>query len=132
MLYLKQSLGGIGRSLHDHAVTAFHGPYRWLKLGMYVALFVLPGGSLGVLLVAWLGHRRTRRAAGFRPQTAPVAARPRSAADARSPISPTAPAAARSAGCRAAPGRHGAACADATASARSIASKAARPLSARR
>jgi hypothetical protein len=58
MLYLKNTFGGLGRSLTDSAVQAFHGPHRWWKLALYVAMFILPGGSLGVLLIAWLDGRR--------------------------------------------------------------------------
>ena len=62
MLYLKNTLGGLGRSLHDSAVQSFQGPYRWWKLALYVVMFVLPGGSLGVLFFAWVDHRRNARA----------------------------------------------------------------------
>ena len=63
MLYLKNTLGGLSRSLHDTALQTFQGPYRWLKLALYVVMFVLPGGSLGVMFFAWLDHRRNGRAA---------------------------------------------------------------------
>ena len=63
MLYLKNTLGGLSRSLHDSALQTFQGPYRWLKLALYVVMFVLPGGSLGVMFFAWLDHRRNGRAA---------------------------------------------------------------------
>jgi hypothetical protein len=62
MLYLKNTLGGLSRSLHDSALQTFQGPYRWLKLALYVVMFVLPGGSLGVMFFAWLDHRRNGRA----------------------------------------------------------------------
>src|ERR1700728_468491 len=62
MLYLKNTLGGLSRSLHDTALQTFQGPYRWLKLALYVVMFVLPGGSLGVMFFAWLDHRRNGRA----------------------------------------------------------------------
>jgi hypothetical protein len=58
MLYLKNALSGFGRNLHDSALHAFHGPHRWWKLALFAALFVLPGGSVIVALVAWLDHRR--------------------------------------------------------------------------
>jgi hypothetical protein len=60
MLYLKNTVGGLSRSLTESAVQAFHGPHRWWKLALYVAMFILPGGSLGVLLIAWLDGRRNR------------------------------------------------------------------------
>jgi len=72
MPYLKNTLGGLGRSLHDSALNSFQGPYRWWKLALYVVMFVLPGGSLGVLFVSWIDHRRNGRAA-MRAQVAPVA-----------------------------------------------------------
>jgi hypothetical protein len=63
MLYLKNTLGGLSRSIHDSALQTFQGPYRWLKLALYVVMFVLPGGSLGVLFFAWIDNRRNGRAA---------------------------------------------------------------------
>jgi hypothetical protein len=62
MLYLKNTLGGLGRSLHDSALNTFQGPNRWWKLALYMVMFVLPGGSLGVLFFAWIDNRRIRRA----------------------------------------------------------------------
>jgi hypothetical protein len=62
MLYLKNTLGGLSRSIHDSALQTFQGPYRWLKLALYVVMFVLPGGSLGVLFFAWIDNRRNGRA----------------------------------------------------------------------
>ncbi|RFU47383.1 hypothetical protein [Paraburkholderia sp. DHOC27] len=75
MLYLKNTLGGLGRSLHDSALNTFQGPNRWWKLALYVVMFVLPGGSLGVLFFAWLDNRRARRAAAQSAATsaAPIA-----------------------------------------------------------
>jgi hypothetical protein len=72
MLYLKNTLGGLGRSLHDSALHTFQGPHRWWKLALYVVMFVLPGGSLGVLFFAWIDKRRNGRAAEP-AQIAPVA-----------------------------------------------------------
>ncbi|MGA7777910.1 MAG: hypothetical protein WCA85_09395, partial [Paraburkholderia sp.] len=63
MLYLKNTLGGLGRSLHDSALNTFQGPNRWWKLALYVVMFVLPGGSLGVLFFAWIDNRRNARVA---------------------------------------------------------------------
>ncbi len=62
MLYLKNTLGGLSRSLIDSALVNFQKPYRWWKLALYAVVFVLPGGSLGVLFLAWIDHRRARRA----------------------------------------------------------------------
>jgi hypothetical protein len=63
MLYLKNTLGGLGRSLTGSALRPFQGPYRWWKLALYAAIFVLPGGSIAVLLFAWVGNRREGRTA---------------------------------------------------------------------
>uniref|UniRef100_E1T4H1 Uncharacterized protein n=1 Tax=Burkholderia sp. (strain CCGE1003) TaxID=640512 RepID=E1T4H1_BURSG len=64
MLYLKNTLGGLGRSLTGsalHTLHSFHGPRRWWKLALFATLFVLPGGSVGVAVLAWLEHRRGRK-----------------------------------------------------------------------
>jgi hypothetical protein len=61
MLYLKNALSGLGRHLHhlhDSALHAFQGPHRWWKLAFFAAMFMLPGGSIVVALVAWFDHRR--------------------------------------------------------------------------
>jgi hypothetical protein len=58
MQYLKNALNGLGRHLHDSALHAFQGPHRWWKLVFFAAMFVLPGGSVLVALVAWFDHRR--------------------------------------------------------------------------
>ncbi|HYS67412.1 MAG TPA: hypothetical protein VEN30_26865 [Paraburkholderia sp.] len=58
MLYLKNTLGGLGRSLTDSALSSFQGPHRWWKLALFAVLFVLPGGSVGVAVLAWFEHRR--------------------------------------------------------------------------
>jgi len=63
MLYLKNTLGGLTRSLTDSALHTFQGPRRWWKLALYLVMFVLPGGSLAVLLFAWFDQRREARAA---------------------------------------------------------------------
>ena len=60
MLYLKNTLGGLSRSLTDSALQTFQGANRWWKVALYAVIFVLPGGSIGVLLFAWFEHRRTR------------------------------------------------------------------------
>jgi hypothetical protein len=70
MLYLKNTLGGLSRSLIDSALVNFQKPYRWWKLALFAVVFVLPGGSLGVLFLAWIDHRRARR--GARPASASV------------------------------------------------------------
>ncbi|WP_345812398.1 hypothetical protein AAGS40_00100 [Paraburkholderia sp. PREW-6R] len=61
MLYLKNTLGGLSRSLTDSALNSFQGPNRWWKLALFAVLFVLPGGSVGVAVLAWIEHRRGRR-----------------------------------------------------------------------
>ncbi|SIT42070.1 conserved hypothetical protein [Paraburkholderia ribeironis] len=60
MLYLKNTLGGLSRSLTDSALNSFQGPHRWWKLALFGVLFVLPGGSVGVAVLAWFEHRRGR------------------------------------------------------------------------
>ncbi|MGY6156971.1 hypothetical protein [Paraburkholderia graminis] len=61
MLYLKNTLGGLSRSLTDSALHSFQGPHRWWKLALFAVLFVLPGGSVGVAVLAWFEHRRARK-----------------------------------------------------------------------
>ncbi|WP_207000199.1 hypothetical protein [Trinickia mobilis] len=58
MQYLKNALSSLGRHLHDSALHAFQGPHRWWKLAFFAAMFVLPGGSVLIALVAWFDHRR--------------------------------------------------------------------------
>jgi hypothetical protein len=62
MLYLKNTLGGWSRTLTDSALQTFQGANRWWKVALYAVIFVLPGGSIGVLLFAWFEHRRSRSA----------------------------------------------------------------------
>ncbi|TKC83509.1 hypothetical protein FAZ69_23775 [Trinickia terrae] len=61
MQYLKNALSSLGRHLHDSALHAFQGPHRWWKLAFFAAMFVLPGGSVAIALVAWFDHRRHQR-----------------------------------------------------------------------
>ncbi|RKF38646.1 hypothetical protein [Paraburkholderia fungorum] len=61
MLYLKNTLGGLSRSLTDSALSSFQGPHRWWKLALFAVLFVLPGGSVGVAVFAWFEHRRVQK-----------------------------------------------------------------------
>jgi hypothetical protein len=61
MLYLKNTLGGLSRSLTDSALSTFQGPHRWWKLALFAVLFVLPGGSVGVAVLAWFEHRRGQK-----------------------------------------------------------------------
>jgi hypothetical protein len=72
MLYLKNTLGGLSRSLTDSALNSFQGPHRWWKLALFAGLFVLPGGSVGVAVLAWVEHRRGSKAAGVELAAAPV------------------------------------------------------------
>jgi hypothetical protein len=95
MLYLKNTLGGLSRSLIDSALLNFQKPYRWWKFALYAVVFVLPGGSFGVLFLAWIDHRRARR--GTKPATVkPVAllATPSVNANAPSAVKSIAPGAA--------------------------------------
>ncbi|MEX3930206.1 hypothetical protein AB4Y32_00050 [Paraburkholderia phymatum] len=62
MLYLKNTLGGWSRSLTESAIQTLQGANRWWKVALYAVIFVLPGGSLGVLLFAWIERRRSRKA----------------------------------------------------------------------
>jgi hypothetical protein len=64
MLYLKNALGGIGRSVSCTARLAFAqtgGAARWRKFAVYAAMFVLPGGSIAVVLMMWADRRRAQR-----------------------------------------------------------------------
>lgn len=64
MLYLKNALGGIGRSVSCTARLAFAqtgGAARWRKFAVYAAMFVLPGGSIAVVLLMWAERRRAQR-----------------------------------------------------------------------
>ncbi len=61
MPYLKNALGGLGRSLTDIALESLQKPVRWWKIALYAAMFVLPGGSLAVLFFAWSERRRQKR-----------------------------------------------------------------------
>ncbi|MFX1673750.1 hypothetical protein PWR63_16035 [Paraburkholderia sp. A2WS-5] len=64
MLYLKNALGGIGRSVSCTARLAFTqtgGAARWRKFALYAAMFVLPGGSIAVALMVWADRRRAQR-----------------------------------------------------------------------
>lgn len=78
MLYLKNALGGLGRSVTDTARYAFASVEtagRWRKLAMYLVMFALPGGSVAVLLLVWANRRRAQRTAGAehaRSATTPV------------------------------------------------------------
>lgn len=74
MLYLKNTLGGLGRSLTDSALHSFQGPHRWWKLALFAVLFVLPGGSVGVAILAWVEHRRGRKSSSS--TSAEIAAEP--------------------------------------------------------
>ncbi|MCC8402088.1 hypothetical protein LJ655_09315 [Paraburkholderia sp. MMS20-SJTN17] len=64
MPHLKNTtLSGLSRSLTHSALHSFQGPHRWWKLALFAGLLVLPGGSVGVALLAWVEHRReTKRA----------------------------------------------------------------------
>ncbi|CAB3702842.1 hypothetical protein LMG22037_03600 [Paraburkholderia phenoliruptrix] len=80
MLYLKNTLGGLSRSLTDSALHSFQGPHRWWKLALFAVLFVLPGGSVGVAVLAWFEHRRGRK--GAKGASLEIAAAPVRAASA--------------------------------------------------
>ncbi|RQH06145.1 hypothetical protein [Paraburkholderia dinghuensis] len=67
MPYLKNTLGGLGRTFTDTARLAFaransvRRATGWRKFAVYAAVFALPGGSLAVLLHMWAERRRARR-----------------------------------------------------------------------
>lgn len=64
MLYLKNALGGIGRSVTctaRHAFAHAGGAARWRKIALYAAMFVLPGGSIAVVLMMWADRRRSQQ-----------------------------------------------------------------------
>ncbi|WP_321844196.1 hypothetical protein [Paraburkholderia bannensis] len=66
MLYLKNALGGIGRSVTctaRHAFAHAGGAARWRKIALYAGMFVLPGGSIAVVLMMWADRRRSQRGA---------------------------------------------------------------------
>ena len=106
MLYLKNTLGGLSRSLTDSALSSFQGPHRWWKLALFAVLFVLPGGSVGVAMLAWVEHRRGQKGTKVvpvEPVGSVIAAASVSTAAAASPVGPCP---ARSgAPCRAAAGK---------------------------
>ncbi|MFL9959776.1 hypothetical protein PQR02_01200 [Paraburkholderia sediminicola] len=107
MLYLKNTLGGLGRSLTDSALNSFQGRHRWWKLALFAGLFVLPGGSVGVAILAWVEHRRDKggKTAGVQRPAAPVLMDSVTAA-ATSAATPANPCQARGdAACRAAAGK---------------------------
>jgi hypothetical protein len=76
MLYLKNTFGGLSRTLTDSARHSFQGPHRWWKLALYTVLFLLPGGSLAVLFFAWIEQYRGQRASSTAAPLAGVASRP--------------------------------------------------------
>ncbi|WP_144111359.1 hypothetical protein [Paraburkholderia sp. BCC1886] len=112
MLYLKNTLGGLGRSLTDSAIGTFQGPHRWWKLALLAVLFVLPGGSVAIAVFAWFEHRRARKgalaAAQKKTAVALIASTPDKAVANFANANPSAPAGAcqsRGAACRAAAGK---------------------------
>jgi hypothetical protein len=76
MLYLKHTLGGLGRTLTDSVRHSFQGRYRWWKLALYTAVFMLPGGSLAVLFFAWVDQRRGQDVPAASDPATRVAQRP--------------------------------------------------------
>jgi hypothetical protein len=107
MLYLKNTLGGLGRSLTDSALNSFQGPNRWWKLALFAVLVVVPGGSVGVVVMAWIEHRRGRK--GGKPASEMGKAKAALTASSLAPASGVAPLnacqARRDAPCRAAAGK---------------------------
>jgi hypothetical protein len=109
MLYLKNTLGGLGRSLTDSALNSFQGPHRWWKLALFAVLVVVPGGSVGVVVMAWAEARRARKSKSDKagPDTARTHASARATSLApASTVTPAAVCQARGdAPCRAAAGK---------------------------
>jgi hypothetical protein len=107
MLYLKNTLGGLGRSLTDSALSSFQGPNRWWKLALFAVLVVVPGGSVGVVVMAWVEHRRSRKSG--KPASETSKAKAALTASSLTPASAVAPLnacrARRGAPCRAAAGK---------------------------
>ncbi|WP_323119271.1 multidrug ABC transporter ATPase [Burkholderia alba] len=62
MLFLKNAAGALRRNLSDTAHHVFSGPHRGWKIALYVAMLVVPGGSLAALGFAWFDQRRHRAA----------------------------------------------------------------------
>jgi hypothetical protein len=89
MLYLKNTLGGLGRSLTDSALSSFQGPHRWWKLALFAVLVVVPGGSVGVVVMAWIEHRRGRK--GGKAASEMTRAQASSAASSLAPANAVAP-----------------------------------------
>ncbi len=76
MPYLKNALGGFGRSVTETARLALAqaSAAGWRKLAVYAAVFALPGGSLAVLLFMWAQRRRAKRASSTQAAQATLAA----------------------------------------------------------
>ncbi|MGF6752880.1 hypothetical protein [Paraburkholderia sp. GAS334] len=85
MLYLKNTLGGLSRSLTGSALQTLQGPNRWWKLALYTVMFVLPGGSIAVMLFAWVDHRRAIRDRAVVVPTALLTSNPATASKAAKP-----------------------------------------------
>jgi hypothetical protein len=107
MLYLKNTLGGLSRSLTDSALNSFQGRHRWWKLALFAGLFVLPGGSVGVAILAWVEHRRGKggKAAVAERAAAPILMDSVTAAATRAATPASACQARGDAACRAAAGK---------------------------
>ncbi|NML98590.1 hypothetical protein HHL24_11575 [Paraburkholderia sp. RP-4-7] len=108
MLYLKNTLGGLSRSLTDSALSSFQGPHRWWRLALFAVLFVLPGGSVGVAVFAWVEHRRVQKGAKAVPAESAgssIAAASVAAASSAAPSATGACQARLGAPCRAAAGK---------------------------
>ncbi|SMG02655.1 ABC-type multidrug transport system, ATPase and permease components [Burkholderia singularis] len=52
------------RNLTDTARHTLCAPHRGWKIALYVAMLIVPGGSLAALGFAWFDHRRQRTARG--------------------------------------------------------------------
>lgn len=84
MLYLKNALGGIGRSVTctaRHAFAHAGGAARWRKAALYAAMFVLPGGSIAVVLMMWADRRRSQRGGQSANSSTSMASSPAAAID---------------------------------------------------
>lgn len=57
MKYATKKIAEVRRRLGVHFDRLVpQGRHRALRLALYVAVFVLPGGAIGVLAMSWLDH----------------------------------------------------------------------------
>ncbi|KVE35024.1 hypothetical protein [Burkholderia sp. TSV86] len=64
---LKRAARTLRRNLTDTARHTLCSPHRGWKIALYVAMLIVPGGSLAALGFAWFDHRRQHTARGSAP-----------------------------------------------------------------